>query len=233
MKRFWKDVAVEPHGDAWQVLLDSRAVKTQGRNPQLLPTRAMADLVAAEFAAQGEEIDLGAFVHRDMADYAIDIVAPDRATHITKLLAYAETDTLCYRADPDEPLFRRQETVWEPIVTACETAHGVKLERASGIVHRPQSETTTAALRRRLEAEDAFTLAALLTLTSLATSLVVGLAMLEGGADAEALFAASNLEEDWQAELWGRDHEAQAVRDMKLAEFRKAAEFADAARARS
>ena len=33
-----------------------------------------------------------------------------------RLLPYAETDTLCYRADPDEPLYRRQQQLWEPLL---------------------------------------------------------------------------------------------------------------------
>ena len=228
MKRFWSNVEVRQQADGWQVLLDGRAIRTQGGAPQLLTTRAIADLVAGDFAAQGETIDTRAFVHRDMADFAIDLVRPDRSSHIAKLLAYAETDTLCYRADPDEPLFRRQQDVWEPLIAACETAHGIALERASGIVHRKQDDASIAALRRRLEGEDDFTLAALVTLTSLATSLVVALAVLDEGADIDALFAASNLEEDWQAELWGLDHEAETARNAKLEAFRQAARFARA-----
>lgn len=230
MKRFWKEVLVEQREAGWQVMLDGRPIKTQGRQPQLLPTHTAADLVAVEFAAQGEEIEPASFVFRDMADFAIDMVRPDPAPHIAKLLAYAETDTLCYRADPDEPLFKRQQELWEPLVTACEAAHGISIERASGIVHRKQPDATISALRTRLKGEDEFSLAALVTLTSLATSLVVSLAMLEDGADAEALFAAANLEEDWQAELWGQDYEAEKVREAKFAAFRQAAQFAQAVR---
>ena len=64
------------------------------------------------------------------------------------------------------------------------------------------------------------------TLASLAASLVVGLAGLEPGADAEALYAAANLEEDWQAEQWGWDREAEGRRARRQAEFAAAARFA-------
>lgn len=230
MKRFWKEVSVRQHDGGWQVLLDDRPIKTQSGSSQLLPTKESADLVAGEFAAQGEEIDPRSFVYRDMADFAIDMVRPDRAAHIAKLLAYAETDTLCYRADPDEALFKRQQEIWDPLVTACDIAHGIKLERASGIVHRRQSDTSVNALRNRLESENDFTLASLMMLASLATSLVVALAVLEDGADIDALFAAANLEEDWQAELWGWDYEAENARKTKLDAFRQAARFMRAVR---
>ncbi len=230
MKRFWKEVSVREAEGGWQVLLDGRPIKTQSGSPQVLPTQESADLVAGEFAAQGEEIDPRSFVYRDIADFAIDMVRKDSGSHIAKLLAYAETDTLCYRADPDDALFKRQEEVWEPLVEACDAAHGVKLERASGIVHRRQSDATVQALRKRLESEDDFTLAALAMLASLATSLVVALAVLEDGADVEALFAAANLEEDWQAELWGWDFDAENARRTRLEAFSQAARFAQAVR---
>lgn len=230
MKRFWKEVSVAESDDGWQVLLDGRAIKTQSGNPHLLTTRAVADLVAAEFAAQGEKIDPKSFVHRDMADYALDIIPQEREATVTKLLGYAETDTLCYRAEPGEPLFARQEELWEPILKACEARHGITLERASGIVHRPQPEASMAALRAALEAEDDFTLAGLITLTSLAASLIVGMAALDKDADVSALFAAANAEEDWQAELWGWDYEAEDARKAKLEAFQRAAQFLRAAR---
>ena len=230
MKRFWKEVAVEEHDGGWQVTLDGRPIRTQGGKPQVLPTRGLADALAKEFAEQGEKVDPKSFIFRDMADFAIDMVREDRAAHVAKLLAYAETDTLCYRADPDEPLYRRQQEVWEPIVAACEAAHGIRLERASGIIHRKQSDDALAALRARLHREDDFTLAALVTLASLGASLTAALAVLEDEADVDALFAATNLEEDWQAELWGQDHEAEVARKAKLEAFRRAAEFAKAAR---
>lgn len=230
MKRFWEDVGIEQREGGWQVTLDGRAIRTQGGNEQILPSRRAAEVIAGEFAAQGDAIDPKSFVLRDMADFAIDIVRPDREAHIAKLLSYAETDTLCYRADPDEPLFRRQLEVWEPIVTACEAAHGMTMARASGIIHRKQPAPSITALRARLESEDDFTLAALVTLTALTASLMVALAALEDGADRDALFAAANLEEDWQAKLWGMDDEAQAARAARLGAFRRAGEFADAVR---
>ncbi|MEL1249439.1 ATP12 family chaperone protein [Aurantiacibacter gilvus] len=230
MKRFWKEVSVTESDDGWQVLLDGRAIKTQSGNQHVLPTRALAELVAAEFAAQGEKVDPKSFFHRDMADYALDVISRERSATVAKLLEYAETDTLCYRAEPDEPLFQRQEELWEPLLTACERHHGITFERASGIMHRPQPEASLAALGAVLEREDEFTLAALTALTSLAASLVVGMAAMDDAADLPALFAAANAEQDWQAELWGWDWAAEEARTLKLEAFTRAAEFLKAAR---
>lgn len=229
MKRFYQDVAVEAAEGGFRVTLDGRAVKTQGGRPQIVPTRALAELLAGEWAAQGEKLDPGTFVFRDYADYAIDQVRLDRKAAIDALLPYAETDTLCYRADPDEPLYRVQQDVWEPLLTAAEAQHGVRFQRTSGIVHRPQPTETLAALRAVLEAKDEFTLAPLRSLTSLAASLTIALAALEPGADAATLYAAANAEEDWQAEQWGWEWTAEERRARRLADFEKAVRFAGAA----
>lgn len=228
MKRFWQQVSVTPADGGWQVLLDARAVKTQARRPQVVPSPALADLLAAEWRDQPAEIDPARFHHRDMADYALDVVAADPAAVVTKLLGYAETDTLNYRADPDQPHYQRQRALWEPLVTAAEARYGVRFVRVSGVVHRPQKPETLAALRRHLATLDPFTLAALETLTSIAASLITGLAALEPGADGTALFAAANAEEDWQAEEWGWEWTAEDRRALRLAAFLRAADFARA-----
>lgn len=230
MKRFYRDVTLGEAGGGWQVRLDGRGVKTQGGRAQEVPSRALAEALATEWAAQGDPIDPAAFILRDLADFAIDLAGPERARTVTALLRYAETDTLCYRADPDEPLYARQAEVWEPMLRAAEARWDLHFERVSGVIHRPQPEATLQRLQRVLEVQDAFTLAALSTLASLAASLVVGLAALEPDAKAETLWNAANLEEDWQAELWGKDAEAEARREWRLGQFRAALHFARLAR---
>lgn len=230
MKRFWKDVAVEPYEGAYRIALDGRPIHTQGGVPQIVPSRTLAEAMAEEWRRQGEQVNTRAFPLRDLADYAIDHVRADRAATITKLLPYGETDTLCYRADPDEWLYRRQHELWEPLLTAFEERHGVRMARVSGIVHRPHPPATMARLRALLEAQDDFALAALHTLAPLAASLTVALTTLEPDADPRALFAAANCEQDWQAELWGWEWTAEEQRAQRLAAFEAAAKFARLAR---
>lgn len=225
MKRFYKEVSVAGQDGVWQVTLDGRAIRTVGGQPQKVPTKALAEALAAEWAAQGEEIDPTRFILRDMADYALDVVGRDRAEAIASLLPYAETDTLCYRADPEDALFERQNEVWEPILAAAEGRHGIRMQRISGIMHKPQPAESLAALRARLEDADAFTLAALRNMASLAASLLIALEAAEPGADVAALWAAASLEEEWQADLWGRDWEAEVRREKRAKAFALSAEF--------
>ncbi len=233
MKRFYKTVTAERADDGWRVLLDGRPIKTAGSRPQVVPTQTLAEAMAAEWAAQGEEIDPALFHLRDLADFAIDAVVPNRDQVIGDVLPYAETDTLCYRADPDEPLYARQEEVWEPLVAGFEERLGVRFTRVSGIVHRPQPEATLARLRKELEAHDAFALAALRMLASLAASLTIALEAIRPDADAEALWKAAELEADWQAELWGEDWEAAERRAARFEAFTLAIRMAALSRTES
>ncbi|MGC1270230.1 MAG: ATP12 family protein [Croceibacterium sp.] len=227
MKRLWKDVFVEATESGFRVLLDTRPLRTQGGAAQVVPTRALAEALADEWRAQGDEVDPDTFPLRDSADFAIDHVGADREDVIAKLLRFAETDTLCYRADPDEPLFARQQQLWDPVLTAAEQRLGVQFKRISGVIHHPQPTTTLDRLADELRGLDDFTLAAVQALAPVAASLVVALAVLQPGADPTQLFALSNAEEDWQAEQWGWEWTAEELRARRLASFLAAARFAE------
>ena len=231
MKRFWTNAAAAAAGDGWQVQLDGRPVKTQAGSAQIVPSPDLAAALADEWAAQGPTVDPASLPLRDLADLAIDVIAPDRAATVAALLRYAETDTLCYRADPEDPLYVRQTEIWEPLLQAAEQRWQVQFERISGVIHRPQSAQTLARLEQALAAYDPFALAALTTLSALSASLALALTALEPGADTTTLWDAANLEEDWQAELWGADAEAADRRARRLAAFRAAQRFAQLARA--
>lgn len=230
MKRFYKEASAAPLAGGWQVTLDGRAIKTAGGRPQQVPTEALAALLAREWADQGDEIDPTRFVLRDLADYALDVVATDRSDVIATLLRYADTDTLCYRAEAGEALEARQIEVWEPLLQGAEARWDIHFERIGGVIHRPQPAATLKRLEAVLQAESDFTLAALNTLTTLAASLVIGLAAIAPDADADALWDIANLEEDWQAELWGKEAEYIDRRARRLRTFAAAMEFARAVR---
>lgn len=227
IRRFYRDVSVAEVGSGWQVMLDSRGMKTVGGAAQIVPSRALAEALAAEWARQGEKIDPKDLPLRDLADYALDVVMADASALARQLTAYADTDTLCYRADPDEPLHARQLAEWEPLVAAFEASTKLRLVRVSGIVHRPQDAGVLAALAERLAGESAFVLAGLEVMTKLAASLVTALLARDTAEEARALalWQAACLEEEWQAELWGRDGEAEERRRIRESDFLRAWRF--------
>lgn len=230
MKRFYRDASVMENDGGWQVRLDGRPIRTAAGRPQEVPTRPLAEAMAREWAGQGEKIDPRALPLRDLADFALDTLAGNRAETIAQLVKYAGNDTLCYRAEHGEPLHERQIEAWEPLLSGAERRWDVHFTRIKGIIHEPQPPETLSRLEEVLTAQSDFTLAALRMLTSLSASLVIGLAAIEADANAERLWAAANLEEDWQADLWGRDGEAEVLRRTRFEAFALAMRFATLAR---
>lgn len=221
MKRFYEQVSLEEAEGGWQIALDARRVKTAKGAAQIVPARALAEAMAAEWADQGEVIDPARFPLRDLADYAIDVVARERSAAIAKLLRFGDTDTLLYRADPGDALLARQEELWEPIIAALEAREGLAFTRISGVVHRPQDPRIAQAYQAKLARGDPFALAGIEAMTSLAASLIIAFAASEAQEEeaAQQLWQAASLEEEWQAELWGRDAEAEARRARRRADF--------------
>ncbi len=230
MKRFYKEVTVVPADKGSGVLLDERPIKTPARNPLILANMALAEAVAEEWRAQGEEIDPASMVMTGFANAAIDRVAPDREAFARPIAAYAETDMLCYRAEAGDPQAEKQDAEWEPLLRWAERRYDVVFTRIAGISYQDQPAATLARMSEAVLAQDDFTLAAMNPLTTISGSLVCTLALLEGEVDTEALWPIANLEELWQAELWGEDAEALATREANRVKFEAAVRFCELAR---
>lgn len=230
MRRFYKDVAVVPGDGGHGIALDGRPVRTPARALLAVPGRDLAEAIAEEWQAQGEEIVPGSMPMTGMANAAIDHVMPDPAKFAATIWAYGESDLLCYRADGPVELVKRQEGAWQPLLDWAEERYGIAFAVTRGILHVAQSEATLARLRAAVEAQDAFTLAALSTLVTLSGSLVIGLAVAEGAFPVQQLWQAAELDELWQAEQWGDDDQALARRARRHEEFTTAARFAALAR---
>ncbi len=222
MKRFWKQVDV----DADRVVrLDDRPVRTPGRTPLALPTPALAEAVAEEWRLVGETVDPRAMPLTGLANAAIDRIAVDPAPFAAGLARYAESDLLCYRADSPPELIARQDEVWNPLLDWARDRYDVHFTLVTGIMHQPQPEATAARLSQAVAALGAFQLAALSPVVTITGSLVLALALLEGAADADAVWTAAHVDEDFQAEQWGEDYLALEAREAKRREFDAAVGF--------
>ena len=219
MNRFYQDASARAADSGWEVLLDERPVKTPARNSLVVPTRTLADAIAAEWNAQGEKVEPRAMPLTGLANAALDRVAPEREAFACSLAVYGESDLLCYRAEQPELLAARQDVQWDPILAWARRRYDVDFEIVCGIIHRPQGEATLARLRQTVAAFDPFTLAALSQLVTISGSLVIALALAEDGIDLETAWAAATLDEAWQAEQWGEDAEAAAALEARRRDF--------------
>lgn len=102
-------------------------------------------------------------------------------------------------------------------------ALGAHFILAQGIVHVGQPETALAAARAALPA-DPWLLGALHVVTTITGSALLALALAHGRLEADQVWAAAHVDEDWNIEQWGLDEEAAARRAAKQAEFAAAAQ---------
>ena len=211
-RRFYKSVTVEQGEKGWHVLLDGKVLRSPAKLDFALPTRGLADAIAAEWDAQADKVDPHSMPMMQLAATALDRVAADPERVISETAAYGGSDLVCYRAEAPEELARRQAEVWQPLVAWVAERYDVALSLTTGIVAVPQPPHALGRFRRVLEGADLFALTALATLTAASGSLVVALAVAEGRLTADQAAEAALLDELFQAEKWGSDPEAEARR---------------------
>lgn len=216
-KRFYKDVAVAEAEGGFAVRLDGREVRTPGGAPLRLPTRALADLIAAEWAAQGEFVMMAEMHATRLANTAVDSIPAAREATAQTVADYGGSDLTCYFAEGPQGLVERQEAAWSPAVARVEREFACAFVRASGIVHQAQPDATLARLKDEALALDDFRLAGVAFGVSLFGSGVLAFSLERGWLTGEQAFELSRLDEAWQEEQWGVDAEA-AERTARLAE---------------
>ncbi|MBZ4021147.1 ATPase [Rhodobacter sp. TJ_12] len=214
-KRFWKEATVEEAEGGFTVKLDGRGVKTPAKAALTVPTRAMAESIAAEWQAQGEKVDPTTMPVTRSANAALDKVAAQKDEVTELIAAYGETDLLCYRAEQPEALVARQCAAWDRWLDWAEERYAARLKVTPGIVPVLQPAPALVALGKRVEACDIWELAALHDLVGLTGSLVLGLAVAEGALAADAAWDLSRVDEDWQIAQWGEDEEAAELAALK------------------
>ncbi|MDB5448895.1 MAG: synthase complex assembly factor 2 [Phenylobacterium sp.] len=211
-RRFYKTVevveAVDAHGGGFTVLLDGRNVRTPHNARLVLPTRALADEVAAEWAGQGETIELATMHATRLANTALDSIPQAREATAEQIADYAGSDLLLYFAESPEGLLRRQFERWNPLLERAEAEARLSFVRASGIVHRAQPAETLAEVRAIALGLDDFGLAGLAFGAALFGSAILAIGVQRRWLTGDQAFELSRLDESWQEEQWGVDAEA-------------------------
>ena len=231
MKRFYQDAAVVAGESGFEIRLDGRPVRTPARAQLALPTHRLAEAVAEEWRAQGDVVDPRSMPFTGLANGAIDQIAPNRESFAAGIARYAESDLLCYRAEGPAELVAREAAAWDPLLDWAMARYDVAFRVTQGIIPVAQPDETLARLTAVVTAFDPFTLAGLSTLVTLSGSLVCGLAVVEGGHDADLIWTAAEIDEAWEVEQWGDDKEAAARSAQRRHEFAMARAFCETTRA--
>ncbi len=133
-KRFYKDASVEERSGGFRIVLDGRGVKTPKKRDLELTTRALAQAIAHEWAAQGERIDPATMPLTGIANSAIDAVADRLAEVAADIRAFAGNDLICYRARRAGGADREAECSLEPDSNLGEEALGADFLVGEGVI---------------------------------------------------------------------------------------------------
>jgi chaperone required for assembly of F1-ATPase len=227
VKRFWKDVSVEPASPGWTIRLDQRPVKTPARAALIVPAETLAKAIAGEWRSVEDEINPRAMPLTGIANAAIDRVAPDRRAFGNGLARYAEADLACYRADEPGALVDRQEQQWDKLLGWARRRYDVDFATTTGLKHVAQPPATVERLSHAIVAVDSFRLAAMSPMVTIGGSLIAALAVLEKAISPKQAWEAVSVDERWQLEQWGVDAEAEEALENRRRDFMAAARFLD------
>ena len=208
----------------WTVTLDGRPLRTPAKAPLIVPTRAYAEAVAAEWEAQADAVRPETMPLTRPPTRRSTRSRPQFDEVAGLIAAYGETDLLCYRAERPDGLVRAPGRGLGSAARLGGRGAGRPLVPTTGVIHAPQDPQALARLAEATRALDPFELAAFHDLVG---AVRVADRRLRGCPSArmppEALWTASRIDEDWQAEQWGVDEEAAAQTALKKQAFLHAA----------
>ncbi|MFY8094488.1 MAG: ATP12 family chaperone protein [Niveispirillum sp.] len=227
MKRFYKQVETVAADGGFTLTLDGKPVRTPAKLPLVVPTRALAEAMAAEWAAQGEEVKPSTMPLTQLASTSIDGVRGRLDAVAEASAVYGESELVCYRADEPDELVQRQATLWNPLLDWAARRHDAHLLVTSGILHKPQPAGALKALRAAVDQLDEWHLTALQNTIGITGSMLVSLALVDRHLTAEQAFDLAQLDETFQIEKWGEDWEAADRRAIQRADLAHTVRFLD------
>jgi chaperone required for assembly of F1-ATPase len=221
-RRFYERAAACEAEGHYSLTLDEKPVHTPARRLLAAPTLALAQAIAAEWAAQGDVIDPATMPLTRLANAIIDGVADSPGAVAAEVEKYLASDLLFYRATGPRQLRERQAAQWDPILAWARDTLGAHFKLGEGVVHVAQPDAALKAAAAAIPS-DPWRLGAAHVATTLTGSALLALAMSRGAISAEAAWQAAHVDEDWNMEQWGKDEMALRRHSFRFAEFQAAA----------
>ena len=230
MKRFYETADTAPAEWGHTVRLDGRPVKTPRRRPLILPTVRLAELVAAEWAAQGEVVEPDDMRVNRLATTAIDLMPERRSGAVEQVVAYVETDLLCYRAAFPGELAAAQARHWDPPLDWLAHTHGIRLEVTAAMTPVGQPDAAVRDVAGLVAGLGDWPLVGLHALTTATGSVVLALMVHAGALTAADAGAAALVDERFERARWGEEADALERERRLLAEVEAAERYLQALR---
>ena len=220
--RFYRAAHVGEAGQQFAPLLDGKPIRTPGRQLLAVPTRVLAQALAAEWDRQGERLDPIRMPLTRLANSIIDGVQAAAEPVRAEIIKYLGSDLVFYRAGRPRGLVARQAELWNPIVDWAHEALGARFVLTQGVTFTSQPKSALAQVRAAIPT-DPWRVGALHAITTLTGSALIAVAILDGRLTIEAAWAAAHVDEDWNMAQWGSDEVVLERRRLRLAELEAAA----------
>src|SRR6516225_10464724 len=192
-KRFYAEASVVKADAGFAITLDGRPIKTPSGRIVSVPSREIADEIAAEWEAQKDTIDPLTMPMTRFANSVVDAVV-DRVNVVRDDIAkYFHSDLLFYRAGHPEVLVAREAEHWDPVLFWAADTLGAHFSLAEGIMNVGQPEAAVAAARAALPS-DPWSIAAMHVVTTLTGSALLALALKHGVRSPDEVWAAAHVD---------------------------------------
>ena len=221
-RRFYERADVEAAEEEFRLLLDGRPVKTPARRTLAVPSRELAQKLAAEWDAQRDVIDPAKMPLTRLANTIIDGVIVSPSPVRLDVERYLACDLVFYRAPGPAGLVMRQGHAWDPVLAWAREALGARFVLAEGIAFVEQPAQALAAASSAIP-QHPWRLGALHSITTLTGSALIALALAHNAFSVDAAWSAAHVDEDWNMQFWGRDELALERRAARFAEMQAAA----------
>lgn len=201
MKRFYTMASHKKLDGGYVIQLDGKTVKTPLGQDMSSPSKALADGVVSEWAAQEDKVKPDTMPLTSLLTTAIDKIR-DREKITESCMRYLDTDLVCYWTKEPEELAALQKEKWGAWVKWFEGHFEVPLYTTKKIDALTQDSEAHKRVWNYIESLDDYYFTVVHVLTSLSGSLILALAFSEGDITPEEIFEASYLEELYRGEIY-------------------------------
>lgn len=207
-QRFYEKVDTATTEDGFIIRLDGRTLKTPGKLTLITARLVTAEMIAAEWRAQGDHIRPETMPVTRLVNVALELTPANRPKLIQDARRYAGTDLLCYRAQPSA-LARRQAEHWDPVLDWARSL-GVDLKTQASVIAITQSPDSLEKVADYSRGLNDLELTLFVHLTAVFGSAVLALAVFEKHITGPQAYDLSRLDARWQIAQWGEDEDDKA-----------------------
>lgn len=224
-KRFFKEATLVQSRNGWVVTLDGKPVQTPAKNLMAVPTRALAQRIAAEWNGQGDSVDLESMPVFRLANTAIDQTLKHKPRFASELIRIGRDDLISHRIAHPQDLVDAEAKAWDPYIRFAEATYGIRLKVGIGRYHIEQEFDSFYRLEERLTAGGHFLLTGVHSLATLSGSALIALGVAEGFRSPAEAWQAVIVEESHPSNTLAQTPAAGAARAQKEKFFMASAAF--------